>query len=124
MITDKHISLLLEYFIQHDIKEYFINEEYKDFYCTYLTLNKKNKSLLEECYGAKVHSIFTSKDNNHFPVISIRGHITHNETLYTFLAKIDSDIEVYVVYEVKDIIKSICNINLPKEELDILKLRV
>lgn len=116
-MTEKHIFLLLEYYIQNGETEYTIDENYKEFYLSYLNLDEEDTLLIEESYGAKIHDIYTLEDEN----INIRGHVTHNNKLYTFLAVFTTEFDIYTIYEVDEAIKSICSLSLPEEERVFLK---
>lgn len=116
-MTDKHIFLLLEYYIQNGETDYIIDEKYKTFYTSFLNLNEDDNRLLEESYGANIHDIFTVIQDK----INIRGHVTHNNKLYTFLAVFETEFEIYTVYETNEVIRSICKIGLPDEEKKLLK---
>lgn len=116
-MTDKHIYLLLEYYIQNGETNYIIDEKYKDFYLSYLNLNEDDNKLIEESYGARIHDIYTFEEGS----INIRGHVTYNNKLYTFLAVFTTEFEIYTIYEVDEIIKSICKLSLPEEERVFLK---
>lgn len=119
-MTDKHIFLLLEYYIQNGETNYIIDEKYKEFYTSYLNLDEENNNLLQESYGAKIHDIFTLIEDKG-DKINIRGHVIHNNKLYTFLAVFKTEFEIYTIYEVDEVIRSICKLGLPEEEMKLLK---
>lgn len=120
-MTSKHAEILLEKIIQEDVKDYIIDEDYYNFYTDILTLSDEEEERMRYMFGARVHDVFITESNDHYPKINMRAHITFENITYTLLAVFDDDVDVIVLYETEEIIKSICNIQLPKEELRMLK---